>query len=656
MSGSVKEIIKLEKTSLSDFTLCRAELLPKLLKQLEESLARFLRFCGNSLIACADYVGMTGRLNKNAYSTMDLSARRSAQMGIEMNLYNMLVSATLERESQNAIIWDKAKQINYKEFLELVNAIIFKIKDRGINNSAIGIALKRTPLLIASMFAVVASGNYYVPIDLSIPQKRRQYILNNSNASALLLDEDVKLDYDDNKTIYISLKDKSGCIRECIKDEETQERMAYCIYTSGSTGNPKGVMVKEDSLVEFIHNFSHAVSIADCKRVLCATTHSFDIFFVESIFALIKGMTVVLTGETDGNNPKRLLDIINEYDIDLIQMTPSRIRMICHYDPEMKNFDKLKCIFVGGELFPEEILDKLKKVSSARIYNLYGPTEATIWCSVCELTNRENITIGRPIPNVNFAIWDTELQQLSESRRGELLIEGNCLADSYYGDLQKTNNSFIWLHNKRYFKTGDAIIKEEFEYQILGRIDNQVKYRGYRIELEEIEICARKCSKVMQCIAYPVVRDGVVRRISLYYTTIESVDCQEEIKYILNKNLPEYMVPSEFIQVESFFYTNTGKIDRKRISDLTIKENRIKNELKSELQKDVKALIWKITEVCDDFSEDVRLDDIIDSLNFVQLVVEIESKYHIIIADEILVTRSNITFAEFVDLLRQQIS
>ncbi len=116
------------------------------------------------------------------------------------------------------------------------------------------------------------------------------------------------------------------------------------------------------------------------------------------------------------------------------------------------------------------------------------------------------------------------------------------------------------------------------------------------------------------------------------------------------------MVPGEFIQVESFFYTNTGKIDRKRISDLIIIENRRKNELKGELQKEIKELIWKITEVCDDFSEDVRLDEIIDSLNFVQLVVEIESKYHITIADEILIARSNITFAEFVDLLRQQIS
>ena len=346
-------------------------------------------------------------MNKNAYSTIDLSARRSAQMGIKMNLYNMLVSAASERESQNAIIWDNDKQMTYKEFLGLVNAIIFKIKDRGISNSAIGIALKRTPLLIASMFAVAASGNYYVPIDLSIPQKRLQYILKNSNASALLLDEGVEFDYDSNKIIYISLNDKSGCIRESIKDEDTQEKMAYCIYTSGSTGNPKGVMVKEKSLVEFIHNFSQAVSIADCKRVLCATTHTFDIFFVESIYALIQGMTVVLTGETDGNNPKKLLEIISEYDIDLIQMTPSRIRMICHYDPEMKNFDKLKCIFVGGEPFPEEILDKLKKVSSARIYNLYGPTEATIWCSVCELTTRDNITIGIPIPNVTFALWST---------------------------------------------------------------------------------------------------------------------------------------------------------------------------------------------------------------------------------------------------------
>lgn len=569
-----------------------------------------------------------------------------------MNLYDMLVSAASENGNQSAVIWNDGDNITYNDFLELVNIIISKIEEKNITNSPIAVALRRTPLLIAAMFAIVASGNYYVPIDLSYPKARIRYILRNSDASALLSDVEEELEFDINKIIHISLEEKKEIAKKVFVNQTLQDNTAYCIYTSGSTGSPKGVMIKEHSLVEFIRNFTDTVATDDCKRVLCSATHAFDIFFVESIFALTKGMTVVLAKEEDGRNPKKLLEIIEHYDVDLIQMTPSRMRMIAHYDPELKNFKNLKCILIGGERFPEELLDKLKKVCSARIYNVYGPTETTIWCSVCELTHRENVTIGKPIPGVDFIIWDNSLQQESEKELGELLIGGNCLADSYFKDVQKTNNSFVWINDKRYFKTGDVVKKDNSEYQILGRTDNQIKYRGYRIELEEIETSAIKYGNIKQCIAYPVMKNDIVDRIILYYTSEGNQDCQEALKQTLNQYLPEYMIPGEFIQVKEFFYTDTGKIDRKRINDLAVIKKQIKYEVKNSLQKEIKELIWKITDVYDDFNPETRMEKIIDSLRFVQLVVEIERKYNIKIEDEMLLKGLRITFSEFVDLLQ----
>lgn len=305
------------------------------------------------------------------------------------------------------------------------------------------------------MFAVIASGNYYVPIDINYPIARKNYLLKNSDAKLWISDVKTESERAVNNIIYVSLEEKEICVEENRMRAPNIENIAYCIYTSGSTGNPKGVMIKEKSLLEFVVEFSKVVSVDECENVLCSTTQIFDIFFVESILALIKGKTVILTQEDEGRNPKVLLDIIEQNNVDMIQMTPSRIRMIFNSNLDLTCLKKLKCILIGGEQFPEELFDKLSEVSNAHIYNLYGPTEATIWCSAGLLSKDNEITIGCPFKNADFLIWNNNQEVLEDEITGELLIGGNCLADSYFKATSSMKEKFIMINNKRYFRTGD---------------------------------------------------------------------------------------------------------------------------------------------------------------------------------------------------------
>lgn len=317
----------------------------------------------------------------------------------------------------------------------------------------IGILLDRNVALISTIYNCFFNNITYVPLDLSWPDERINDVVSIAQIDAVLTNKKHAHRLNNIKTIVVD--DESAVSFE--KNHNSNE-IAYILFTSGSTGTPKGVEVKRESLFNFIEGISEIIDFSEEKRIACLTTVSFDIFFLESIMALYKGLTVVLANDDEQRNPNLMAKLIQDNAVDMIQMTPSRMQLLMNRDRELSCLKSVKEIMIGGESFPLSMLRTLQAKTTAQIYNMYGPTETTIWSAVSDLTRKERIDIGRPIKDTKIYIVDEELSILPNGQSGEICIAGDGLAKGYIGRDDLTAKMFIFLPQKpdvRVYRTGD---------------------------------------------------------------------------------------------------------------------------------------------------------------------------------------------------------
>lgn len=232
-------------------------------------------------------------------------------------------------------------------------------------------------------------------------------------------------------------------------------------------------MIGEDSLVNFVDVMGEACALDDGKKIICLTTVSFDIFFLESVMALCKGMTVILANTRESTNPKAIYELISEHGIDVVQMTPSRARMLLNFNE--KALENVQDIIIGGESFPTNLLEDIRKNTKATIYNVYGPTEATVWATVSNVTHKNEITIGKPLRNYEIFILDDNLQKVEPGEVGEICIAGVALSLGYYNKEQLTSERFVVvndLQNKKY--TGQVITESTYLTVTLSILDEWI--------------------------------------------------------------------------------------------------------------------------------------------------------------------------------------
>lgn len=552
----------------------------------------------------------------------------------EKSLFSLLDGQKNLNGNKTAIRF-AGQDISYDEFMNSVNTILQEVRQKGQSKEAIIIATGRKPQMIAAMVAVVESGNYYVPIDYLYPQGRIDYIVSHCKARVVITDEDHKMMFPGHDLIVLKERFLENC--EVKIDEDRVHDIAYSLYTSGSTGNPKGVLIPEDALINFVYGMKKTIPLEGVKTILCASTQCFDIFFLESIMALSLGITVCLTETEDGTNPKRLMNLIRENHVDALQMTPSRVAMIKEYDPSLTSFRELKVIMIGGEPFPEALLKDLKQNTDARIFNMYGPTETTIWSSVAELTDSEEIHIGTPILNTTFYVMKDDSHRAEDGEAGELCIGGAGLSRGYLFDPEKTSQRYVDYEGERIYKTGDSVSydREKNLYKVHGRLDNQIKLNGFRIELEEIENICSNIGKIKQVVIYPYKEDGAVKKLIMFYTASEEIDKGVITEY-LSKYLPDYMIPAEFERVEKFEYTDNGKIDRKKITYAPKTEKHVEEVEGEDAWNLFRKIFLEISDYAVSREGTEELKDIIDSLHFVKFIVAIEDEYDFEIDDEYL--------------------
>ncbi|GGF89962.1 hypothetical protein GCM10010912_38930 [Paenibacillus albidus] len=463
-------------------------------------------------------------------------------------------------------------QMSYKELNEKSNQLAHKLRESGVKpGQLVGIMLNRSMDMMVAILGVLKSGAAYLPIDPDYPVARVEYILNDAQVRILLMhphlvgnisvDETVPMIFDE--SLYTGSQENLCLINK-------SDDLAYTIYTSGSTGNPKGVMISHGATYNLIEAMCEKIQFVQDKVILALTTISFDIFVTETLLPLLRGMKVVIADESQQLDPLELNRLIVDHGVNMLQITPSRLKMLLAGDTEETFLKPITEIMVGGEALPIQLLHRLQRSPGLRIYNLYGPTETTVYSCGGELTEQDKVTIGRPIANTQIYIVDGQDQLHPIGVPGELCISGDGLAKGYWNNEQLTEEKFVpcpFLPGKSMYRTGDlARWSEDGEIEYLGRMDFQVKIRGYRIELQEIERAILKDRSVKEAVVMAKVDATGNQYLIAYYVTEEHLPI-EHLRKTLLRELPEYMVPSYFLSLETMPLTPNGKIDKKSLPE-----------------------------------------------------------------------------------------
>ena len=517
----------------------------------------------------------------------------------------------------------------YRELNEKANQLAHHLRSKSIKNGDIvGIMLNRSPELIISMLAILKSGAAYLPIDPTYPENRINYIISDSNISTLITSSNLNGGFIEvHNTITADLTNTdifSNNNTENLSNINTPEDTAYVIYTSGSTGNPKGVSISHKNVNNFIATVSQKINFVG--NIVSVTTFCFDIFVLESLLPLQIGQTVVLASDEEQNNPQKLNTLCMKYNVSMLQTTPSKMSLLL-YDTSLEFIKNLKVIMIGGEPLPKNLLELLKSITTAKIYNMYGPTETTVWSTIKDLSNTDTITIGKPIGNTQVYILDSDNNLVPIGVPGNLYIGGDGVSKGYLHKPELTSEKFInnpFINNDVIYNTGDlAKWTTDGEIICLGRSDFQVKLRGLRIELEEIEnkiVDFPDISKAIVCIK----TDSFGRQFICAYYTASTKISVPKLRAFLNNYLPSYMVPLYYSQLSNFAYTPNGKIDRKKLPEPVF--NTSSKELvapSTETEKKLSEIFEKLLRISPISVEDNFFEIGGDSLLALKLQIEI---------------------------------
>ena len=505
-----------------------------------------------------------------------------------------LFEEQVEKTPDNVAVVFNNQKLTYRELNEKANSLANSLLERGIHaDNIVGILINRSIEMITAILAVLKSGAAYIPIDPNYPKDRIEYMLEDSSCKMLLSTTQIY----EKLNIKIPFIDVTENIRETktenLNIKISQDRLAYIIYTSGSTGKPKGVMLTHKgvfNLTNYCNNYVEYLKNNEYKTIVSVTTVSFDIFFFESIISLQKGLKIVIANEEEQMIPRLLVKLIQKENIEIMQTTPSRMKLLINNIKSLTEIQGLKYIILAGEQFPIELAQKLKEIKNITLYNGYGPSETTVFSTLTDVTNVEKMTIGRPLDNTQIYVLDRNMNICPIGIPGEIYISGDGVGKGYINHEELTIKSYLenkFNNNSLLYKTGDLGVYNELgELSCLGRIDNQVKIRGQRIELEEIERAILGISEIKNCVVAKKQDEKGNEFLCAYYTKKEDIK-QEEIRKILQKSLTNYMVPQYFMELEKMPYTPNGKIDRKLLPMPKIAEKKKTIEPKNETEKKI---------------------------------------------------------------------
>ncbi len=466
-------------------------------------------------------------------------------------------------------------RMTYGELEARANQLARYLRKRGVGRGAmVGLLLPRSLDVAVVLLGVLKAGAAYVPVDADYPPDRIQFILEDCGVAAVVSVTSLtaKLGAFAERAVWLDaqageiLAESSARISRAVTST-TPEDCAYVIYTSGSTGRPKGVQIEHRSVCHLVRAEGQIFQVQPADRVYQGFSIAFDASVEEVWLAFFSGATLVVgTREMVFSGPA-LSQRLTEAGITVFSTVPTQLAMMADDVPSVR------ILILGGEVCPADLVRRWAR-PGRRMVNTYGPTEATVIATWGEVRPGEPVTIGRPVANYHICLLDESLRQVSDGQPGELCIGGIGLARGYMGRDDLTNDKFIHHPLKanghqprRLYRTGDmARFTPAGELEFLGRLDSQVKLRGYRVELSEIEAALLACPGVRAAVV--VVREEVpgVQQLGGYIVESDAaLPAESELKRILGARLPSYMVPGFIEVLERLPMLPSGKVDRRAL-------------------------------------------------------------------------------------------
>ena len=478
-----------------------------------------------------------------------------------------------QQPDKTALIADDAT-LTYGQLNLRANQLAAHLRDQGLHSGdLVAVCLHRSSNLLVTLLAILKTGATYVPLDPYFPAERLFYMLQDSAAPFLVTQPDLAARFAAQPAKKILLTEDSPIFRGSARANPhyagKPEDLAYVIYTSGSTGKPKGVQVTQLGLVNFLCSMQKQPGMQPQDTLLSVTTVCFDIAMLELFLPLISGASVLIQGRDAALNPQRLLETMRQQGVTMMQATPATWRMLLDFgwrgDPAIK-------VLCGGEAMGLDLARRLLDCG-LEVWNLYGPTETTIWSAVSKITRPSDAAlVGEPIDNTQFFVLSQDLALLPIGVPGELCIGGTGLARGYLNRPELTEERFVeqpLAGIERLYRTGDLVRRRmDGALEFLGRMDSQIKIRGYRVELGEIEHRIAANPGVRQCAVIAFDDDYGSKQLVAFMLAEASCTIDvERLRADLRKALPDYMVPAAFVPVDSFPLTPNGKVDRKAFRD-----------------------------------------------------------------------------------------
>jgi amino acid adenylation domain-containing protein len=481
-----------------------------------------------------------------------------------------MIAAQAHQTPDTTAVSDETEALAYVELDARASQIARRLVAAGIApRGRVAIAMDRTAMTVAAMIGVWRAGCAYVPLDMTMPPARLRQILDGAGIAAILSDAGSRtvLEAGEHRVLELEAlldeSDDEDVTLPIVSDADS----AYVIFTSGSTGKPKGVEIGHRALSNFLLSMAQAPGFDARDRIVAVTTFSFDISGLELFLPLIVGGQTFIAGHTEVRTGYELVTRLKEEGATVLQATPSLWSMLLEAGFKVPKGFKILC---GGEPLPRDLADKLL-ATGAEVWNLYGPTETTIWSSASRVVANGSVVLGAPLANTDLHVLTDDLHLAPEGVSGELWIGGEGLAKGYFNRSDLTDAAFTQVAiegaaPRRLYRTGDLAKRlADGSLLHLGRRDQQIKLRGFRIEIEDIEAALRKTPGVAAAaVALHTVNDSPRLVGYIVEAAADKTDLGTVAAHVAEQ-LPAYMVPSLWMTLDALPQTGNGKLDRKAL-------------------------------------------------------------------------------------------